>query len=519
MFLIRPRPLPLESLSSWRQRAGVANRFRRYPRPDGVSSWGEPDRLPSLEETIWIQEEYRLSADEVQAMSLESVGKNISIEFGTTSKLRWVTPCVNRKTWNLGGSCCPLCLQEDQNPHYKLSWRFAFVTHCPHHGCLLLERCPNCSALFWPTNLRNISTERAFDFRTCNCCGTAIDANKDDKALLSPASRILWECATSKIVPADLAQAQQSHEVFSALWVVSQLLLRKCAAALWSCFPDDSLVFENCRLGFASGMNSVELLPINAKESVIKTAYWILTDWPSRFIYVCKKADLSRHVFSPTWQYQPEWMSNVIETNLCKRKLGITKAQVQAAIDSLDAAGKPISKSLVCRTLGVTESVAIDEVLFQRRVGSVSELKQLCGTFENRLITISNARDQKATLIRDYLIFLMSVIFSMKIEQVCLMNRASINRLLFEGDVLGADDSSLHKLLMNRARQLTGLYIERYRFTEVDAIGESCMFLARDGNALAGHTVRERITKMMKIGFPSNLWKSADVFLGVVTRK
>jgi len=39
---------------------------------------------------------------------------------------------------------CPVCLAEQQTPHYLLSWRFLMLSYCTNHRCCLLEICGKC---------------------------------------------------------------------------------------------------------------------------------------------------------------------------------------------------------------------------------------------------------------------------------------------------------------------------------------------------------------------------------------
>ncbi len=39
---------------------------------------------------------------------------------------------------------CPQCLAEQQEPYYRLSWRFSFLSGCATHGCRLWDICPQC---------------------------------------------------------------------------------------------------------------------------------------------------------------------------------------------------------------------------------------------------------------------------------------------------------------------------------------------------------------------------------------
>jgi hypothetical protein len=511
MFLIRPTPLPGESLSSWRQRAGAANGFRLFPRPDGFRSWGEPDRLPVPEEVRWLKDEYLLSEEKIEAISLEAVGSNIASEFGKTAKLRWVIPSANRKPGSPGGSCCPLCLAEDDVPYFRLAWRFAFLTHCPSHGCLLIDRCPSCSNLLWPVNIRHIVGNRPHDFSICESCGERLDVHVCETPLLQSSSRALWECASKANIPLELQQAANPREVFSGLWSICQLLLRKNARRIWIHLP-----FENTKLyaQLESVPDAIELLPMEFRQDVLAAAYWLLAEWPNRFIDIAKAANLSRQHFAPSWRHHPHWLNEITEKSLSLRKFGVTVEQVQGTIDSLKVSGNVISKSAVRRALGVSEARAIDAALSQRRTGKASELMTLCRKFEKKLVTITSSRDQKATLVRDYLILLLSILAGRKVEEICQMPNSAIRALLSAKTSDNHADSTSYLLISGRAKQLNEMYEVCYRPKMVGINRSEChWFVGRNGDNLAGHTVRERVAKMMRVGFPSDLWNSTDVFL------
>lgn len=47
-----------------------------------------------------------------------------------------------------GQQLCPWCLRADPEPYLRLTWRLSFVTVCPAHRRLLLDRCPACNEAF-----------------------------------------------------------------------------------------------------------------------------------------------------------------------------------------------------------------------------------------------------------------------------------------------------------------------------------------------------------------------------------
>lgn len=517
MFLMRPMPLPGESLSSWRQRAGVANGFRKFPRPAGFYRRVEPDRWPAEEETRWLQDEFLIDAAEIRAISLEAIGNNIAEEFGKTAKLRWVVPIANRKLGIPGSGCCPLCLSEDEVPYFRSAWRFAFLTHCPNHGCLLMDSCPSCSSRLWPSSVPNINQRALFDFRVCQACGSRLDryVHKID-AWPSP-SRALWGCATNSVIPLEIGQAASAREVFAGVWSICQLMLRKSSLHAWKHLPI-GLVQKDLYSELFNGQGTVELLPTALRQHVVCAGYWLLTDWPNRFSEFAKASNLTRSHFSPTWRHHPNWLNEIVENSLSARKVGITREQVSDAIQSIRNSGETISKSAVRKTLGVSEAQAINEFIFQRRTGTTSELMTLCRKLEKKLAHIPTSRDQRSTLIRDYLIFLLSVLAGLQIEQICCMTEDEVAILISNALHDSPPNVPVQLLIAGRAKQLSELYSHAVRPELVENNQEQeSWFVGRTGNALFGHTVRERIAKTMRASLPQELWNSADVFLTCLT--
>jgi hypothetical protein len=78
-------------------------------------------------------------------------------------------------------------------------------------------------------------------------------------------------------------------------------------------------------------------------------------------------------------------------------------------------------------------------------------------------------------------------------------------------------DDSRRRGLTYRAVELDNSYATKARL-ELNAPLEcnGRWFIGRNGKALAGHTVRDRVAKMMRFGFPKQLWNSLDVFATTV---
>lgn len=57
---------------------------------------------------------------------------------------------------------CPVCLASDQQPYFRLEWRFRCWHWCPLHRCLLRERCGACGQhIVLPVEMDTAGRERA----------------------------------------------------------------------------------------------------------------------------------------------------------------------------------------------------------------------------------------------------------------------------------------------------------------------------------------------------------------------
>lgn len=213
----------------------------------------------------------------------------------------------------------------------------------------------------------------------------------------------------------------------------------------------------------------------------------------------------------------PVWLKTIIESHLTRMHRNVKSEDVQAAVDSIRASGKAVSKLAVKRILGVRDARAIEEIVpTQRRSATPRELLALCGKFERLLTTTPTARDQHATLLRDYLIFLLSVLSGSAVENVCkFAERDAISTL--DGKLgRAAQESMLHSLIAKRTFEIHHLYASVARPHLLGSqVNPNQWFLSRFGADLAGHTVRERVAKLMATGFGNDLWRSADVFLRI----
>jgi len=110
---------------------------------------------------------------------------------------------------------------------------------------------------------------------------------------------------------------------------------------------------------------------------------------------------------------------------------------------------------------------------------------------------------------RDYLILMLSALFSEKIETICSLTRMEVAGRLERLSAELATRSAVFRDVYSRAEKLSR---EPSMWGRAEQ-KEEPSFVSRFGERLQGHTVRARIAKDMRDSLPSELWNSADVFL------
>ena len=141
---IHPQPEPLESFTSYLMRLGEANRIR-YPcdlghrlfpgqNPYGIRIL--TDHVPVTFGTV--PQQACCSETRLLATTFHHLGR----KFGRATEGKALSSFLQGAI-ALSLRYCPLCLQEQ--PYYRLPWRFLSLTGCCQHGCRLLDRCGTCN--------------------------------------------------------------------------------------------------------------------------------------------------------------------------------------------------------------------------------------------------------------------------------------------------------------------------------------------------------------------------------------
>ena len=117
-------------------------------------------------------------------------------------------------------------------------------------------------------------------------------------------------------------------------------------------------------------------------------------------------------------------------------------------------------------------------------------------------------------MLRDYLIFILSVLKQCPIDEICTLSANDVEKLIFGAAIASQTNLEIEKSLKVRAMTLNYEYTTYVRPKFLESGSPSGQwFIGREGKCFAGHTLRERIAKLMHKDFADDLWHSCDVFV------
>ena len=209
-------------------------------------------------------------------------------------RLEWAPPVGRiRGRRCFGQQICPLCLEEDVQPHLRLNWRLSFLTACQIHGCLLLDRCHACGEPFHP--LKCLSP---YGFR-CENCGAEPTSVEPEDIIPEAIDAQINLFASMSSGWCDLGAYGPAYS-FVGLKILA--LLCRLLAGGFHALPLRRYVLARInlperKLSHLRLVRDHSILPPKERAVVITMAYFLLTDWPVNFLAAAEDASLhSSHI-------------------------------------------------------------------------------------------------------------------------------------------------------------------------------------------------------------------------------
>lgn len=163
-----PPPLPRESIFSWLSRLCLSQ---------GVSILGML-RYLNLKPTTDL--DFQIGNINIDSISTKTglLVSDFKDQLNLITSLRKFNYFANnyglRKRGKMLYRFCPLCLQEDEYPYFRMEWRLKLCVSCPIHECLLEDGCSRClTPIVLPINLYLYvsDTRPVRSLAHCSSCG------------------------------------------------------------------------------------------------------------------------------------------------------------------------------------------------------------------------------------------------------------------------------------------------------------------------------------------------------------
>ena len=259
----------------------------------------------------------RLGAEYIRSEStLAGLEGRLFVRNGNSTKLPWVLRQGSHGGWRPAMQFCPWCL-DDASPYFRRNWRLSLFTVCTDHFLGLRHICPACEAPVDP--VRSAMRFRRGIQPFCWKCG--------------------FDLRRTPVRLTDQVDADMAYENFKALmygaadarWPVGVSLPEYFAVLSLLCtrlfIPAPRLQSWREDTAKAAGTN----LPTLARRAVtmfdaladpdlrrpfVRTATWLLEEWPTRFLAQAQAAHTRTSDFVPRCVRVPKWFLETLETHL-----------------------------------------------------------------------------------------------------------------------------------------------------------------------------------------------------------
>jgi len=271
----------------------------------------------------------------------------------------WITSlriyCRDRKHFGL--QFCHSCLAEDREPYFRRRWRLAFVTLCEHHRTLLSDRCPRCGL---PVNaarndLNNDAMTVAQIMTRCHSCG--FDLRKGRRGavcgrVVAYQQRLLM-AVQQGWVEVRPGEPVYSHLYFRVLLQMMRLLATRQALRVAVSRRSGIRMFTPV---FPGNNRDIERLSIQHRLGLVGMAQYLFTDWPERFIGLCKEERIWSRSLLQRFGDAPYWFWKPVREHLFRPERRPSEQEIHSAVDHITKRGGLPYRKAISELLGVDDA-------------------------------------------------------------------------------------------------------------------------------------------------------------------
>lgn len=366
---IHPQPKEGEILTSWMVRLSLENRFHLHTFYAKLLNYKKQiwtrdvDRSATLELIQLLSACSSCPVSRIEATTLRHYNGLMYENVRTNGITKWVVPLgVYHRLHRIGMQCCPVCLQ-DESPYYCLKWRTSFFTVCEKHQCFLIDECPECKAKieYHRLGIGKFTNAYATNLKLCSKCYYDLSSAAplfpprlpehiflEYRNVLKSVARNRWSRTLN--LPATYPLA-----FFEGLRGLLMLMNRRSAIELRKninkSIAIDLPLEKDCSQEFV-------FLGIHERFKLLMACFWLMHDWPYRFVDILKISKLSRSRFAEDVDQFPFWLQQPLNRYLDQRHYIPSPEEVDSIVDYLKSKGMPVNAPSVAKVLGIGRDFA-----------------------------------------------------------------------------------------------------------------------------------------------------------------
>ncbi|WP_165922950.1 TniQ family protein [Sulfurirhabdus autotrophica] len=366
---VRCPPLPDELLSSWLIRLAWLNAeklytFRRRFWMHPGSPWSRNIDLILPDDALaYISKMTLITPESLVNHMLKGYLGTLFEDIDPHGNAQGILTSRRRgqKVFGFGLQLCPDCLRSDTVPYFRRWWKVAYLVTCPIHRRLLIDACPGCQQPL-AYHLSDFGKSLLPERIPTSFCATC-EYNWSKKALqrdeLIPDAFMGWQKQILTALETGWFEDNQIGSLyalsfFKGLHTLIRLVASKGHSSKLRQVIAGELGELPLGVTYSGSQNPFGGLRLGDRLNLLRHAYWLLQEWPERFIWATKKAKLA---FSYIDSYKkqtplPYWVASAAALAHDPRHTRISAEEKESVKRFLEKNGLPASRNQVNRWLG-----------------------------------------------------------------------------------------------------------------------------------------------------------------------
>jgi hypothetical protein len=229
---------------------------------------------------------------------------------------KWILPIgiYHRTRRRFGLQFCPQCfIKDSKHPYFRKAWRLSLSVLCCDCGIRLYDQCPFCKNIiaFHRNEVGNKNYNISTPICWCSYCKT--DLRKSPQIIPSCSEIVMQKKLTKWMHQGFTDKTDYSHLYFDVLYQINKLLQSK----FWRTFEFQKAVHRKLKSEWSQNVqrSDFDTLTVDQRSVLLYKSFWVLENWPSRFIGICENAGASSTVLLKDLNEAPFWYHKVVMDN------------------------------------------------------------------------------------------------------------------------------------------------------------------------------------------------------------